>query len=130
MGSIYDTIAKWPKDAAAAFHRHPDRCKTTFPDCSVYEEVDYAARVQHRYKRQDRQMRAYVKAQERAGLRISGKPLYQGGFIIFNQRHPVTSSLQETWLQHIRAAGINDQVSLFFIAQIFAKHIFEFKAAW
>lgn len=125
---VYDVIARWPKNAAAAFHRHPSRCTDTFPDCSVLEEVEDT--LQHRYKRQHGQMKRYIATQERVGLRSTGRPLYQAGFIIYNRKHPATRALQAKWLEHIRIAGVNDQVSLFFIAQLFARHIIEFRGDW
>jgi len=130
VSAAYRTISSWPPHAAVALHRHPKRCTASFPDCSVMEEVDAAVQQQNRYRRQESITRAYVREQQRLGRQLAGHPLYQAGFIVYWQRHRQTDSFQATWMDHIAIAGINDQVSLFFVAQIFAESIIEFTRDW
>eukprot|EP00927_Polykrikos_kofoidii_P032500 TRINITY_DN27675_c0_g1_i1.p1 TRINITY_DN27675_c0_g1~~TRINITY_DN27675_c0_g1_i1.p1 ORF type:complete len:294 (-),score=39.26 TRINITY_DN27675_c0_g1_i1:149-1030(-) len=130
VAAVLRAITWWPPYAAVALRRHPGRCVENFPNCSVLEEFTASVRQQHRYRRQAKQTRAYIAHQKRIGLPTSGRPLFQGGFIIYRQGHRETVRFQERWLAHIVEAGINDQVSLFFVAQLFASHIAEFVGDW
>lgn len=53
--------------------------------------------------------------------------LCQGGGIIRNMKHVKINEINDTWYQHIVDCGINDQISFFFIRQLFAEYIYVFK---
>merc|ERR1712224_322732 len=97
-------LSRWPVDAAVALHRSPQRCSTTFPDCAISEEVDAAISQQYRYRQQARQTRDYIKEQVRAGWSSQGHPIYQGGFVIYNQQHSKAALFQKAWFEHIQSA--------------------------
>eukprot|EP00928_Gymnodinium_smaydae_P063321 TRINITY_DN46945_c0_g1_i1.p1 TRINITY_DN46945_c0_g1~~TRINITY_DN46945_c0_g1_i1.p1 ORF type:complete len:292 (-),score=40.44 TRINITY_DN46945_c0_g1_i1:65-940(-) len=128
--AAHQILLRWPPCAAMSLHRHPKRCIRSFPNCSVWDEVHASVTQQRRYKRQAARLEAYVYAQQRLGFATEARALYQAGFIIYNQRHPETSRLQSVWMRHIGEAGINDQVSLYFVAQLFNQHIMEFTPEW
>jgi hypothetical protein len=48
------------------------------------------------------------------------------GFMIRNMRHPKIVELNTTWYNHIQECGIQDQISFFFVKQLFPDCIYSF----
>jgi hypothetical protein len=42
-------------------------------------------------------------------------------------KHPEINKIGETWLNHIQMCGIQDQISFFFVKQLFSDYILPFK---
>jgi hypothetical protein len=61
----------------------------------------------------------YIESQLDAGLEETHPHHSAGGFLIRNMKHPETIRLNETWFQHIQQCGLNDQISFFFVKQLF-----------
>ena len=48
------------------------------------------------------------------------------GFLIRNMKHTKTIEINNTWYQHIQECGIQDQISFFFVKQLFSDYILPF----
>ena len=98
----------------------------TFIKPSVWKEYDVSM-GQPRYKIQSDAYKNYINAQVESGLKAETPYHCQCGFIIRNMKHPEVNNIGETWLQHIRMCGIQDQISFFFVKQLFSDYILPFK---
>jgi hypothetical protein len=98
----------------------------TFLNPSVWEEYD-ASMGQHRYKLQSDAYKKYINSQVETGLKTETPYHCQCGFLIRNMKHPEINNIGETWLQHIQMCGIQDQISFFFVKQLFSDYILPFK---
>jgi hypothetical protein len=82
--------------------------------------------LQERYRIQSEQYRAYIKTQVDNGLSETTKTHCTCNFLIRNMKHEKINLINETWYQHIQQCGIQDQISFFFVKQIFEEHILPF----
>jgi hypothetical protein len=98
----------------------------TFIKPSVWKEYDVSI-GQHRYKIQSDAYKKYINTQVASGLKAETPYHCQCGFLIRNMKHPEVNNIGETWLQHIRMCGIQDQISFFFVKQLFSAYILPFK---
>jgi hypothetical protein len=98
----------------------------TFIKPSVWKEYDVSM-GQPRYKIQSDAYKNYINAQVESGLKAETPYHCQCGFIIRNMKHPEVNNIGETWLQHIQMCGIQDQISFFFVKQLFSDYILPFK---
>ena len=48
------------------------------------------------------------------------------GFLIRNMKHEKMNELNSTWYKHIQDCGIQDQISFFFVKQLFTDYIYPF----
>jgi hypothetical protein len=95
------------------------------PNNSVHYEL-YESLFQHRYKTQEEQYRKYIDGQISNGLSpdIDTDEFHLAcGFIIRDMTHPKTLEINKTWYEHIQLCGIQDQISFFFVKQLFKAYI-------
>ena len=74
---------------------------------------------QKRYLHQRGIMIEYISSQLMAGLKVQTDRHITTNCILRDMRHPEIATLNETWCQHIKACGIECQVSFFFVARMF-----------
>lgn len=81
---------------------------------------------QPRYQNQCQQYCKYINKQIENGLHT--KTMYHCccGLLIRNMKHPKMLEINNTWYQHIQECGIQDQISFFFIKQLFKGFIYPF----
>jgi len=82
--------------------------------------------LEHRYKIQEEQYRKYIDGQVSNGLsRDIGTDEFHlaCGFIVRDMTHPKTLEINKTWYEHIQLCGIQDQISFFFVKQLFKAYI-------
>jgi hypothetical protein len=89
------------------------------PPYSVWAEFDLSME-QERYRLQANQMRHYINTMTAAGYNATKVDAHlMGGYIIRDMRHPQTAGIGDIWYQNILSCGIQDQISLFFVHQMF-----------
>jgi hypothetical protein len=98
----------------------------TFIKPNVWEEYSVSME-QHRYKIQSDTYKKYINSQVDSGLKTETPYHCQCGFLIRNMKHPEINNIGETWLHHIQMCGIQDQISFFFVKQLFSDYILPFK---
>ena len=82
--------------------------------------------LQERYRIESEQYTKYIKKQVDNGLIETTKTHCTCNFLIRNMKHPQINLINETWYDHIIECGIQDQISFFFVKQIFEPYIFPF----
>ncbi len=113
---VLNVTSSWDPTHAVMFHLHPFLC------CGFDSELEESMK-QPRYFAQRGQYLAYADQEVAAGYKRNGEKHFQGGFIIYNLRHKKTRLFQDTWWDHIQRCGIQDQLSLYFVAQRFKDDI-------
>ena len=93
------------------FREHP------FISNSVWTELEESMQ-QERYRRERNQYIEYINKNVTEGLASETPSHLAGGFIIRDMRK--SRLFNETWFRHIQICGLNDQISLFFVKQLFA----------
>jgi len=91
----------------------------------VWQEF-YESMKQQRYVLEQDKYKTYIETQISLGLRAKIKTHSQGGFIIRNMKHENTPNINNTWYKHIQMCGIQDQISFFFVKQLFIDSIHDF----
>jgi hypothetical protein len=82
---------------------------------------------QIRYGLQQEQYTNYIHKQIKNGL-SEVTPLHcRCGFLIRNMKHEKMIEINKTWYDHIQDCGIQDQISFFFVKQLFMDYIHAFK---
>lgn len=81
---------------------------------------------QHRYTLESDKYKNYINNQTKNGLSEVTKNHCACGFLIRNMKHSKINELNNTWYQHIQECGIQDQISFFFVKQLFNDDILSF----
>jgi hypothetical protein len=82
---------------------------------------------QNRYKIESEKYKNYIKNQVNAGLSVVTHQQHCAcGFLIRNMKHEKIKEINNTWYQHIQECGIQDQISFFFVKQLFNDYIYPF----
>jgi len=81
---------------------------------------------QERYKLESEKYINYINNQTYKGLSIITDYHCQCGFLIRNMKHEKIKEINTTWYQHIQECGIQDQISFFFVKQLFNDYIYSF----
>ena len=114
---IIDVINNDLKNSAYFLKLHP------FNKADVWDEF-LEAMHQPRYRTQKEMMKVYIEEQmTEKGLSFRGEYMFWCCFMLRDTQHPLYTEINETWMSHIQKCGIEDQVSFFFIYQIFHEHI-------
>lgn len=92
---------------------------------SVWNEY-YESIKQHRYSLQSQQYQDYIKKQIQKGLSETTIHHAACGFLIRNMKHPKIKEINKIWYENILECGIQDQISFFFVKQLFEKDIYIF----
>jgi len=81
---------------------------------------EFALSMLHeRYRRDSEKSKNYIYNQLSKGLNETTKFHYESGFIIRNMKHSKMIEFNETWYSHIKECGIECQIALFFVKQLF-----------
>ena len=118
--SAEKTIRSWPNGGAVCFSKHPLRRMN-----GARTELEVSME-QERYARHEARMEAYIADQVSAGLKAEHRPHFTATCIYWNLRSHVAVQFQHEWWTHIEQCGIQDQVSLCFVAQKFESAIYPF----
>lgn len=82
--------------------------------------------IHYRYQLQKNQMLNYINKQIANGLREEIPQHSACGFLIRNMKHPKIDHINNCWYEHIQECGIEDQISFFFVKQLFYENIYSF----
>ena len=107
------------KSYALLLRKHP------FVKDSIYNEL-YVSLTQQRYLSQLSQYITYINKQLENKLSATTDIHACCGFLIRNMKHSKINDINNTWYKHIQDCGIQDQLSFFFIKQIYNNDIFVF----
>lgn len=93
---------------------------------SVWDEY-YESMKQNRYKCESDKYIKYINNQIDAGLKDNTINHCACGLLIRNMKHEKIVDINETWYDHIRECGIQDQISFFFVKQMFEGNVHSFE---
>jgi len=82
--------------------------------------------LQPRYKLESDKYKEYIQNQLNNGLNEEVEHHSSCGFLIRNMKHNKINEINSTWWQHIQECGIQDQISFFFVKQLFHEYIYPF----
>jgi hypothetical protein len=91
----------------------------------VWDEYN-ASMNQYRYKLESDKYKKYISNQVNSGLSDTTEHHCACGFLIRNMKHNKMVELNRTWYEHILECGIQDQISFFFVKQLFDDCILSF----
>ena len=83
--------------------------------------------LQKRYVLESNKYEKYIHDQIKNGLSETTKHHCACGFLIRNMKHEKTIDINKTWYQHIQECGIQDQISFFFVKQLYSDCIYPFR---
>jgi hypothetical protein len=92
---------------------------------SVYNEFNESM-GQNRYFVEREKYKSYIERQVKNGLSENTTTHSACGFLIRNMKHKNMNELNETWYTHIQECGIQDQISFFFVKQLYENIILPF----
>jgi len=92
---------------------------------SVWNEYNESMR-QYRYTLESEKYKKYILNQVKNGLNEITEHHCACGFLIRNMKHEAIIDINTTWYQHIQECGIQDQISFFFVKQLFNDYIYPF----
>ena len=99
--------------------------KHWFVNDSVWNEYNLSMQFE-RYKIESEKYKSYITNQVKAGLSETTQQHCACGFLIRNMKHEKIKEINNTWYQHIQECGIQDQISFFFVKQLFNEYIYPF----
>ena len=76
-----------------------------------------------RYKKDSIKYIQYIDSQLKLGLNDYNESHCACGLIIRNMKHEYINDINNSWYNHIKLCGIQDQISFFFIKQMYNKYI-------
>jgi len=82
--------------------------------------------IQERYRLESEKYVTYIKNQVTNGLSLNTPTHCACGFLIRNMKHEKINEINTTWYNHIQECGIQDQISFFFVKQLFEGYIYPF----
>ena len=82
--------------------------------------------LQDRYRIESEKYINYITNQLKAGLSEITQNHCACGFLIRNMKHEKMIEINTTWYKHIQECGIQDQISFFFVKQLFNDYIYPF----
>ena len=92
---------------------------------NVWNEYNESIK-QPRYRLESNKYQNYINNQKKNGLSEVTEHNCACGFLIRNMKHSKINELNNTWYQHIQECGIQDQISFFFVKQLFNDDILSF----
>ena len=99
--------------------------KHWFVNDSVWNEYNLSMQFE-RYKIESGKYKSDIANQVKAGLSETTQKHCACGFLIRNMKHEKIKEINNTWYQHIQECGIQDQISFFFVKQLFNDYIYPF----
>ena len=85
---------------------------------SVWAEYEESM-LYEKYRMESEKYKKYITNQLENGLCEHVEHHCACGFLIRNMKHPKTVEINSTWYKHIQECGIQDQLSFFFVKQLF-----------
>jgi len=92
---------------------------------NIFDEFNESMN-QPRYLNQKEQYLTYINKQIDNGLKKSTKKHATCSLLIRNMRHPKIIDINNSWYSHIQECGIQDQISFFFVKQLYTDDIYIF----
>jgi hypothetical protein len=92
---------------------------------NVWNEYNESMK-QERYRIEAEKYKSYITNQVNAGLNEITQHHCACGFLIRNMKHEKMIEINTTWYKHIQECGIQDQISFFFVKQLFNDYIYPF----
>jgi hypothetical protein len=99
--------------------------KHWFINHNVWNEYNESM-YQRRYQLESEKYKNYIKNQVNSGLSEFTEQHCACGFLIKNMKHPKMIEINTMWFKHIQECGIQDQISFFFVKQLFDEFIYPF----
>ena len=99
--------------------------KHWFINDNVWNEYNESM-YQERYQLESEKYKNYITNQVNAGLSVLTNQHCACGFLIKNMKHEKMIEINTTWFKHIQECGIQDQISFFFVKQLFHDFIYPF----
>jgi hypothetical protein len=99
--------------------------KHWFINDNIWNEYNQSM-LQERYSIEREKYKIYIVNQIKAGLSETTHQHCACGFLIRNMKHDKINTINTTWYQHIKECGIQDQISFFFVKQLFNDYIYPF----
>jgi len=94
--------------------------KHWFINNNIWDEYNISMK-QERYRLESDKYRKYIRNQVKLGLREITRHHCACGFLIRNMKHEKINEINDTWYKHIQECGIQDQISFFFVKQLFIR---------
>jgi hypothetical protein len=118
---VEDFITKYfiEQNYALLLREHP------YGNLSVWCEYNLSMH-QHRYTLEKDKYASYIKGQLENGMSVITEHHCACGFLIRNMKHEKIIEINKTWYQHIQECGIQDQISFYFVKQLFMYCIHSF----
>ena len=91
----------------------------------VWDEYNESM-YQTRYNVDSNKYIEYINKQINSGLKDEVEHHCSCGFLIRNMKHNKINDINSSWYEHIQECGIQDQISFFFVKQLFHKFIHPF----
>jgi hypothetical protein len=92
---------------------------------NVWEELQVSM-LQKRYVLEYDKYKKYIEYQIDNGLSETTPTPCACGFLIRNMKHEKINEINTMWYNHIQECGIQDQISFFFVKQLFDGYIYPF----
>ena len=84
---------------------------------------EFALSMLHeRYRKESEKTKTYIYKQLSNGLKETTKFHYENNILIRNMKHPKMKEFNEVWYSHIKECGIECQIALFFVKQLFPEN--------
>lgn len=99
--------------------------KHWFVNDNIWNEYNESM-IQERYKLESEKYKKYINNQINNGLSETTDKHCACGFLIRNMKHDKIIDIGRTWYQHILECGMQDQISFFFVKQLFHEYILPF----
>lgn len=99
--------------------------KHHFINDNVWNEYNESMK-QERYIMEKEKYKKYIQKQLDASLSENTDQHCQCNLLIRNMKHRTMIDINNTWYQHIQDCGIQDQISFFFVKQLFNDYILPF----
>ena len=90
---------------------------------SVWDEF-HEAMKQERYQTQKDQITNYIHTQLKNGFKEVTNDHCLTGYLIRNMKDPQIIRINNTWYEHIQQCGIECQIAMFFVKQMFQSNMF------
>lgn len=94
--------------------------KHVFWQNGIWYEYEQSMK-QERYLIQSDNYKKYIHERLDSGLSARVSIQCQCGLLIRNMKHPKIVNINNTWMRHILACGIQDQISFFFVQQFYSR---------
>jgi len=93
-----------------------------FINMRVWKEYDVSMH-QHRYRLESEKYKRYIHNQIASGLSEVVDQHCACNFLIRNMQHSKIRDINNSWYEHIKECGIQDQISFFFVKQLYNDYI-------